>query len=144
MKNIIAAGALAIATSFAAPAFAVTVADGETFCESQGNLTISASSCLLGGNADFPTTISGAPTLTFEGSGTILGFVADDGGPSSNFGDFATIILEKDSIIDFTLLGSEAGIDVAFSFGASSVDILANGSTSFFAAAGARRRRKKA
>ncbi|MEO1365367.1 MAG: VPLPA-CTERM sorting domain-containing protein [Pseudomonadota bacterium] len=141
MKNIIAAGSLAIAASFAAPAFAVTeiVADGGTVCESLDRIDDSAGTPVCSITfEDFP---NGSPDdeLTFEGSGTILGFLADNTGAGPNYSDFVTVKLDKASDINFSLFGSDNDIDVSFFFGPAEspgTTVNANGSTSLFATAG--------
>ena len=141
MKNIIAAGALAIATSFAAPAFAATetVADGGTVCESLDLIDDSAGTPVCSITfEDFP---NGSPNdeLTFKGSGTILGFHADNTGTGPNYSDFVTVKLDKDSDINFSLFGSDDDIDVSFFFGPAGslgTTVNANGSASLFATAG--------
>jgi hypothetical protein len=134
MRLIISTAAAAL--TFAAPSYAVTVGDGEAFCESLGLSVFSSSECDLGGSTDLPNSDSGAPSITFSGSGSILGYVADAAGLSGDFPDFATVTLDRDSTISMTLVNSDSWFDARFTFGSLTADLAGNGTASSFFSAG--------
>jgi len=136
MRILTLTAALAMGVGMAAPASATTIADGEVFCESLSISAFSAGQCDLGGDDDLANSAADALDLAFQGSGTLLGFVADDDGLSMDFPDYATITLESASDLTFTLLGSDAGFDARLTFGSFTIDLAANESVSFSSAAG--------
>ena len=132
MRILTLTAALAMGVGFVAPASATTIADGQTFCESLGGASaFTASECDLGGSFDLPNAQANAVDLDFENSGTILGFVLDADGQSSDFPDYATITLDSASELTFTLFDSGAGFDGRFTFGDELADLDANGSHTF-------------
>lgn len=142
MKKIMISAALSGAALLASPVSAATVAtigEGLTFCESQNPSIFTAADCDLGGAGDLANTLNTSDMLTFEGNGELGGFVADgDGVGNGDFPDYATIVLEQDSVITMTLLNAQAGFDALFSFGslANTVLDLEGDTVSFFASAG--------
>lgn len=124
---------LAFLGATSAGAATVSVMDGQTACESLNRIA-DTSSC----DVSIPGDLGPNPndTIIFEGSGTLLGFVADQVGQTDNFADTATVDLASASIVTLTLFGSDPGFDANFSFAGNSADVSANGSVSFTVAAG--------
>jgi len=141
MKKMIAAAALAATSIAAVPttAAAVTIADGETFCESFNLSVFTASDCdsRISNRFDLPNSGANPTVLEFEGEGNLGGFVADDDGPSNRFPDFAELILAQDSRIFVTLVNPEDGFDARVTIGGASGDISVDNPTiEFLASAG--------
>ncbi|TNF63503.1 MAG: hypothetical protein EP307_04980, partial [Rhodobacteraceae bacterium] len=106
--KILSSISLGVALLFAsfAPATAVTIGEGQVFCESQ-NLLADASGCDLNVNGTFDLGQTPTTTLTFVGNGTLHGFVADDTGITGNFADTATLVLQKASTLFFELFNTD-------------------------------------
>jgi hypothetical protein len=117
-KNLFfCAVAASLALSAPASAVTVTIADGETWCDSANKLSSTASCSNPNSKADLRQT-SGLDSVTFAGSGTILGFVQDGPGLTANWADAAMITLNSASNITFSLEDpSDALFDGSFSFG---------------------------
>lgn len=119
-----------------ASASTITIADGTTWCDSR-NLLADTSSCVNTNNKDLGQTAT--DTLTFLGSGTLLGFVRDDDGLGANFADAANVVLSKESVLTFSLSApTDAAFDGTLSFGSITPTVIdaANPSVTFTLAAG--------
>ena len=142
MKTLMISAALTGAALLAAPASASTVAtigDGETFCESQSRSVFTNADCDLGGDTDLSNSSDTTDILIFEANGQLGGFVADGNGVGNgDFPDFASVVLEQDSIVTLTLIEPESGFDALFTFGglAEAVVDASNLSFSLLASAG--------
>ena len=142
MKKIMISAALSGAALLAAPVSAATVAtvgEGLMFCESQSRSVFTAGDCDLGGTPDLANSSNTSDILTFVGNGELGGFVADGNGVGNgDFPDYATVILEQDSVVTMSLLDTMDGFDALFTFGGLANAVLDQASTSvtFFAAAG--------
>ena len=106
MKYTTIAAAFALVIAGLAPAQAATIQNGQTFCDSQVNLT-NPGECDLGGG-DLAQNPPGT-TLTFERNGTLYGWVRDEQGTSGRFADNARLVLLQDSFITFRIFDTDTG-----------------------------------
>ena len=142
MKTLMISAALTGAALLAAPASAATVAtigDGMTICESQSQSVFTNANCDLGGNDDLSNLTATSDILTFEANGQLAGYVADGNGVGNgDFPDYASVVLEQDSIVTMTLVQPQDGFDALFTFGGLAEAVLdaSNLSFSFLASAG--------
>lgn len=121
MTRPLIAGAALCAALAAVPATAatvVTLADGETVCESLRNSVFTAGDCDHGGNPDLANQSTTSDDLTFLKSGSLFGYVADAAGTGNGkYPDFAWVTLTKASSLTLTLVQPQTGFDARFTFG---------------------------
>lgn len=117
-KALACAGAVVVSGLVALPAAAATLAHGETFCESANRFSFDRSLCDQGGRADLSNNSSRPNALTFQGSGTILGYVLDHSSTGTGkYPDFANITLEQDAEVTIELVDFDRGFDALFTWG---------------------------
>lgn len=120
-KKILGA-TLALGLVASSPAFAVslTIQDGQNGCESSDNFDAAfngALTCDVGGSADLDNTLPTSDTVTFLGSGNLLGWVKDnDGGPKKGYADIADITLTFASNLTFSIFNFDDSFDGTLSF----------------------------
>jgi len=106
---IAAAAALTLAAAMPATGATVqTVADGGVVCDSFNNLSAATkANCSSNANFDFGQSAGAGDALTFEGSGTLFGFVRDRSGTSNRYADAVTITLEKAATLTFSIFNTD-------------------------------------
>lgn len=135
-KTLAALGVV-LTTALPATAASINVADGATWCDSRNNLT-DTSSCSNGNNVDLGQN-AGGDSVTFAGSGTVLGYVLDNTGTSNKYADAAMVTLSSASNIKFSILNYDKIFDGTLTFGgliAPTILSASNTMVEFFAAAG--------
>lgn len=116
--SIITALAFAVATvgGFAANATPISLADGETVCDSiaptnrEGVAFTGTCAATIG---DFGETAT--ETVEFAGSGSVYGFVAD-AGDGSRYADAFNVVLTQTSSVSFSLVAPDPAFDATLSF----------------------------
>lgn len=137
------ASAALMATIFSTPAMSasISVEEGAVWCDSQNMLSLSSrGNCdNVGEREDLGQTVD-ADSVTFEGSGTVWGWVRDRAGSSSRWADSAWVTLASSSQVTFSILNYDPIFDGTLSWEgvtfANPVFDAANTTVSFFAEAG--------
>ncbi|MEM9437147.1 MAG: hypothetical protein AAGA15_08905 [Pseudomonadota bacterium] len=117
----IVAGFMWSATS--AAAVTINIFDGGVGCESAGRF-VDNSACLGTGTADLAQSLASGDTVTFEGAGTLFGWIKDAASSGSSFIDAAFITLVEPSEVTFTLSDIDPGFDGSLTFGPASPTIV--------------------
>lgn len=141
-KTTLGAALVSAAFAFGVPAAnaaVITIADGEKWCDS-ANLLDSTAGCVNPGSSEDLGQSVTDDSITFLGTGSVLGFVRDSGGLSSNYADAASVTLTNDSILTFSITPPTAAIfDGTLTFGTAVVGLVlntANPTVTFSVAAG--------
>ena len=133
------AAAFSAALPFTVSAASITIADGDTWCDS-ANLLVSTASCVNPGSREDLGQSAANDDVTFLGEGAILGFVRDKQGTSDRYADAAEITLTQDSMITFSLVAPTHDIFTGtLNFGSQVSDAVFDATSdalTFFAAAG--------
>ena len=115
--TLLASVTAAFAFGLPAGAATISIADGETWCDSADKLVSTAACSNPGSTIDLGQTPA-SDSITFLGEGTILGFVQDGPGLSANWADAASVTLTQDSLVTFSLAApTDAAFDGTLSFG---------------------------
>jgi len=138
-KATFAAAALVCATAVPALSASITIADGETWCDSLDNVTSDTSACVNNANLDLGQPSASGDTIKFDRSGTLLGFVRDEADTNANkWADAATVTLNEAGWLTFSIIKTVGDFAGTFSFGGLANEIVTGTTTpvKFFAAAG--------
>jgi hypothetical protein len=117
IKKLLAASAASLFLCAPANAASITIADGETWCDSADKL-VSTASCSNPLSTEDLGQTAAADSVTFLGAGTIIGFVQDGPGLNNKWADAAMVTLSQASKIKFSLIApTDTAFDGSLSFG---------------------------
>jgi hypothetical protein len=124
IKKLLAASAASLFLCAPANAASITIADGETWCDSADKL-VSTASCSNPLSTEDLGQTAAADSVTFLGAGTIIGFVQDGPGLNNKWADAAMVTLSQASKIKFSLIApTDTAFDGSLSFGGTVYPVL--------------------